>query len=57
MAFVKRFVRSQKGQDLAEYAISLSVIGTLVTAVSVVIAGNVNDLWDAANTIIATAAS
>jgi len=57
MAFVKRFVRSQRGQDLAEYAIALSVIGTLVTAISVVIAANVNSLWNAANSIIATASS
>ena len=57
MAFVKRFVRSQRGQDLAEYGIALGVIGGLVTAISVVIAGSVNDLWTTANTIIATAAS
>jgi Flp pilus assembly pilin Flp len=57
MAFVKRFVRSQRGQDLAEYGIALGVIGSLVTAISVIIAGNVNSLWTTANTIIATAAS
>ncbi len=57
MAFVRRFVRSKRGQDLAEYGIALAVIGGLVTAISVIIAGNVNDLWNTANTIIATAAS
>lgn len=56
MAFVRRFVRSQRAQDLAEYGIALGVIGTLVTALSVVIAGNVNVLWSAANSIIDTAA-
>lgn len=57
MTFVNRLVRSQRGQDLAEYAIALSVIGTLVTAISVIIAGNVNTLWTTANAIINTAAS
>jgi hypothetical protein len=33
------------------------VSGSVGAAAAVVIAGNVNDLWDAANTIIATAAS
>jgi hypothetical protein len=57
MSFVKRLARSKRAQDLAEYGIALGVIGTLVTAISVIIAGNVNSLWNAANTIIATAAS
>jgi len=57
MAFVMRLARSRRAQDLAEYGIALGVIGTLVTALSVVIAGNVNTLWDAANGIITTAAS
>lgn len=57
MAFIKRLARSRRGQDLAEYGIALGVIGTLVTAISVIIAGNVNTLWNAANGIIATAAS
>jgi len=57
MALVKRLARSRRAQDLAEYGIALGVIGTLVTAISVVIAGNVNSLWTAANSIIATAAS
>jgi Flp pilus assembly pilin Flp len=57
MAFVKRLARSRRAQDLAEYGIALGVIGTLVTAISVVIAGNVNTLWETANGIIATAAS
>jgi len=57
MAFVMRLARSRRAQDLAEYGIALGVIGTLVTAISVIIAGNVNTLWETANGIIATAAS
>ena len=54
---LKKLVRNVKGQDLAEYGIALAVIGAGAAAAAVVIAGNVNDLWTAANTIIATAAS
>jgi Flp pilus assembly pilin Flp len=54
---LSRFVRATRGQDLAEYAIALAVIGTLVTAVNLIIAGNVNTLWENANGIIAIAAS
>jgi hypothetical protein len=57
MKFLKKLVREAKAQDLAEYGIALAVIGAGAAAAAVVIAGNVNSLWSAANTIIATAAS
>jgi hypothetical protein len=57
MAFVTRLVRSKRAQDLAEYAIALAVIGSLASAIGIIIAGNVADLWNTANTIIAIAAS
>jgi hypothetical protein len=57
MAFLKKLVREAKAQDLAEYGIALAVIGAGAAAAAVVIAGNVNDLWATANTIIAIAAS
>jgi Flp pilus assembly pilin Flp len=55
MALVRRLVRDRRAQDLAEYGIALAAIGGLATAVSVAIAGNVNTLWNAANTIISGA--
>lgn len=54
---LKKLVRNVKAQDLAEYGIALAVIGAGAAAAAVVIAGNVNSLWNAANSIIATAAS
>ncbi len=56
-ALFKKLVREAKAQDLAEYGIALAVIGAGAAAAALVIATNVNDLWSAANTIIATAAS
>lgn len=53
---LKKLVRSTKAQDLAEYGIALAVIGAGAAAAAVVIAGNVNSLWSAANSIIDTAA-
>jgi len=57
MTFLKKLLSEKKAQDLAEYGIALAVIGAGAAAAAVVIAGNVNSLWTAANTIIATAAS
>jgi hypothetical protein len=57
MTFLKKMLSEKKGQDLAEYGIALAVIGAGAAAAALVIATNVNDLWSAANTIIATAAS
>jgi hypothetical protein len=57
MTFLKKMLQDKKAQDLAEYGIALAVIGAGAAAAAVVIAGNVNDLWAAANTIIAIAAS
>jgi Flp pilus assembly pilin Flp len=55
MTFLKKLIRDKKAQDLAEYGIALAVIGAGAAAAAVVIAGNVNLLWSAANTIIASA--
>ena len=56
MTFLKKLLSEKKAQDLAEYGIALAVIGAGAAAAAVVIAGNVNSLWSAANSIIATAA-
>jgi len=57
MTFLKKLLSEKKGQDLAEYGIALAVIGAGAAAAALVIATNVNSLWNAANGIIATAAS
>ena len=57
VAFIKKFVKDVKGQDLAEYGIALAVIGAGAALAAVAIAGNVNALWNAANGIIAIAAN
>ena len=57
MKILKRFLRDDRGQDLAEYGIALGVIGALASVFAVSIAGNVNSLWSTADAIISTAAS
>ncbi len=55
MNLLKKLVRDDKGQDLAEYGIALAIIGAGAAAAAVVIATNVNQLWSKASSIIATA--
>jgi hypothetical protein len=55
MTFLKKLISEKKAQDLAEYGIALAVIGAGAAAAALVIATNVNSLWNAANTIIAGA--
>jgi Flp pilus assembly pilin Flp len=50
--WVMRFIKSERGQDLAEYGIALAVIGAGAAIAAVVIAGNVNTLWSNANSVI-----
>jgi len=52
---LKRLVREQTGQDLAEYGIALAIIGAGAAVAAVAIAGNVNTLWSTANSIISQA--
>lgn len=54
---VKKLVREDGGQDLAEYGIALAVIAIGAGAIAVAIGGNVNTLWENAQTAIATAAT
>lgn len=55
ITLLKKLVREEKGQDLAEYGIALAVIGIGAAAAAIAIAGNVNTLWSTASSIIATA--
>jgi Flp pilus assembly pilin Flp len=52
---IKKLVRDEKGQDLAEYGIALAVIAVGAGAVAVTLAGNVNTLWTNAQAAIAAA--
>ncbi len=52
---LKRLAKEESGQDLAEYGIALAVIGAGAAAAAVVIAGDVNTLWNNAKTVIASA--
>jgi Flp pilus assembly pilin Flp len=54
---LKKLVRDEAGQDLAEYGIALAVIAAGLGAIAVAIAGDVNTLWSTAQTEINTAAS
>ena len=55
MNLIKKLVRDEKGQDLAEYGIALAVIAVGAGAVALAIAGNVTQLWTRAQTAIAAA--
>jgi Flp pilus assembly pilin Flp len=55
MNLIKKLVRDEKGQDLAEYGIALAVIAVGVGALAVTISGNVNTLWTTASAAIAAA--
>ena len=52
---LKKLMKDEGGQDLAEYGIALAVIGVGAAAAAIAIAGNVNTLWTTASSIIATA--
>ncbi len=54
---VARLIADNRGQDLAEYGITLAVIATLAAAAAVVIALDVGTLWSRAQNIIDSAAS
>ena len=55
MNILKKLVRDENGQDLAEYGIALAVIGVGAAVAAVAIAGNVSTLWSKASSVIATA--
>jgi pilus assembly protein Flp/PilA len=55
LSILKKLVREESGQDLAEYGIALAVIAVGVGALAITISGNVNTLWTNASTAIASA--
>ena len=52
ITILKKLVRDDKGQDLAEYGIALAVIGTLAAGAALAIALDVNTLWSKARVAI-----
>jgi pilus assembly protein Flp/PilA len=46
LKLVKRLMVEESGQDLAEYGIALAVIAIGAAAAAVVIAGDVQTLWE-----------
>ena len=55
MNLLKKLVKEESGQDLAEYDIALAVIAAGAAAAAVVIAGDVATLWQNAQGVIAAA--
>lgn len=52
---LRRLIRDEAAQDLAEYGIALAVIGIGAGLAAVAIAGNVSVLWSQASSVIALA--
>jgi len=55
LTLIKKLIRDERAQDLAEYGIALAVIGVGAAAAAVAIATDVNTLWSKAASIIAGA--
>jgi len=54
---LRKLVRDEAGQDLAEYGIALAIIAVGAGLAAVAIAGNVQTLWTTAQTAISSAAN
>ena len=55
ITLLKKLVKRESGQDLAEYGIALAVIAVGAGAIAVAISTNVQTLWANAQTAIAAA--
>jgi Flp pilus assembly pilin Flp len=55
LALLKKLVRDDRGQDLAEYGIALAVIAIGAAAIAVAIGTDVQTLWSNAQTDIKSA--
>ncbi len=55
LSVLKKLVRDDTGQDLAEYGIALAVIGGLAAVAAIAIATDVNTLWSQAQVVIHSA--
>ena len=52
LSILKKLVRDESGQDLAEYGIALAVIGLGAAVAAIAIAGDVSSMWSKASSII-----
>ena len=52
---IKKLVREENGQDLAEYGIALAVIAIGAALIAVAIGSDVETLWSNAQSVISTA--
>ena len=57
LTFLRKFVREDSAQDLAEYAIALAVITVAVILTVQAVGSSVNKVWSQANSTLDTAAS
>ena len=57
LAMLKKLVREESAQDLAEYGIALAVIAAGAAAIAVAIANDVTTLWSNAQSAIDAAAN
>jgi pilus assembly protein Flp/PilA len=55
MNLIKKLVKDESGQDLAEYGIALAVVAVAAATAAVAIKGNVTTLWNNGSTAISTA--
>jgi Flp pilus assembly pilin Flp len=55
MNLMRKLVREESGQDLAEYGIALAVIAAGAALIAVAIAGNVQTLWSNAQEAVSSA--
>ncbi len=55
MAFFKRLLRDEGAQDLAEYAVALTVIGAGAAIAAMAFAGNVKAIWSVTASVAAAA--
>lgn len=54
---VMRLVQDESGQDLAEYGIALAIIAAGAGAIAVALSGQIQTLWQNAQTDISSAAA
>jgi Flp pilus assembly pilin Flp len=57
LTVLKRLVRDESGQDLAEYGIALAVIAGIVALIAVAVGQDVQTLWQRGQTAVSQAVS
>ena len=54
---IGRFVRSEQGQDLAEYCMITALVALFACALFVKVSGGIQNIWGTANTTLAAEGS